>query len=208
MPPTRFTIQKLFRKPLVARMRPWIPLSVVLLFWAKSYLIADLFSMWRRTYNVGIGSVGGAIHYYRTTEQDPIGTEWETLSEIPDGRIFTFSAPMTWGIGEMYGAMNGDGFVAFGGGPRAGRVILGIGIQRGYTGSIQSSGPIEFIHARVPYWLIAIPFAIPRVIAVRKLLRARKRTLSGCCPECGYDLRASPDRCPECGWKIMVQPPA
>ena len=29
--------------------------------------------------------------------------------------------------------------------------------------------------------------------------RRRKRRRQGLCPECGYDLRATPGRCPECG---------
>ena len=34
-----------------------------------------------------------------------------------------------------------------------------------------------------------------RAIARRQLSRLNH----GLCPECGYDLRASPERCPECG---------
>ena len=48
---------------------------------------------------------------------------------------------------------------------------------------------------RVPFWLPLLLSAIAPVLWCRR----RHRYPPGTCQQCGYDLRASPDRCPECG---------
>jgi hypothetical protein len=53
--------------------------------------------------------------------------------------------------------------------------------------------------AQFPHWfavLVCLP--LPLAVFVPRLLRRRRR-VAGHCPQCGYDLRASPGRCPECG---------
>ena len=56
---------------------------------------------------------------------------------------------------------------------------------------------------RVPHWsLVAAAALLPVGRAAGRLgvrLRRRLTFKRGHCPECGYDLRASPERCPECG---------
>lgn len=87
-----------------------------------------------------------------------------------------------------------------------------------YTGLIGLSGPVNrfgwrrwsdvtpstqtrYFVAEVPYWTLAVMFAVFPSIGVIRWWRAR-RFPAGSCPTCGYDLRASRDRCPECGRAI------
>jgi hypothetical protein len=68
------------------------------------------------------------------------------------------------------------------------------------------------IQCTSPYWratTIAVPYWVPALLVVIKLSLRRqirwrwtseKRPASDqLCRDCGYDLRATPDRCPECG---------
>jgi hypothetical protein len=50
-----------------------------------------------------------------------------------------------------------------------------------------------------PAWLPAGVFAVIPLAQGASLVRRRRRHGEGLCRNCGYDLRATPDRCPECG---------
>lgn len=53
-----------------------------------------------------------------------------------------------------------------------------------------------------PFWSLLAAWSIPALLPLWMFRRARRRARrlrEGFCLNCGYDLRASPDRCPECG---------
>ena len=57
-------------------------------------------------------------------------------------------------------------------------------------------GGVTMMDVRVPHWLVALAAGVaPGIYWYRR----RPRTPPGCCPNCGYDLRATPGKCPECG---------
>ena len=51
----------------------------------------------------------------------------------------------------------------------------------------------------VPLWLPAAASGCFAIAAGALVFRTRRRTRTGRCAACGYDLRATPARCPECG---------
>ena len=55
------------------------------------------------------------------------------------------------------------------------------------------------IGIRLAYWAIVVSTAVlPALVGFQRVQRYR-RGHAGRCLNCGYDLRATPDRCPECG---------
>ncbi len=51
----------------------------------------------------------------------------------------------------------------------------------------------------VPFWFLTGIFATLTLFPLFVAIRRRSRIDRDVCRNCGYDLRATPDRCPECG---------
>jgi hypothetical protein len=63
----------------------------------------------------------------------------------------------------------------------------------------QSSASIDLKSIFLPIWLLVALFASAPLLTFVRIVRRRERVITGRCPHCSYDLRATPDRCPECG---------
>jgi hypothetical protein len=68
-------------------------------------------------------------------------------------------------------------------------------------------GYFRFRTMEIGWWALILGFGIlPGLRLFVRCRRERKLIEIGHCANCGYDLRATPDRCPECG--KVVSPPA
>jgi len=76
--------------------------------------------------------------------------------------------------------------------------VLGLGF--GHFGIL--SGGNQWI-IFIPHWLLCLIASVPLAawFYIRQKIHRRRqsRIAAGLCAQCGYDLRASPERCPECG---------
>jgi hypothetical protein len=56
----------------------------------------------------------------------------------------------------------------------------------------------------VPFWSVCVLTAVAPAVWLGRYAKWRSRRVTGLCPRCGYDLRATPGRCPECGTPASV----
>lgn len=64
---------------------------------------------------------------------------------------------------------------------------------------VTATGQLTSREVTVACWLPAVAFALMPAAWFMRHVRRRQLAPVGMCRQCGYDLRASPQRCPECG---------
>jgi hypothetical protein len=119
------------------------------------------------------------------------------------GYFATDAFGMRVGAGHLIGVISDTGSLAFSWQDRPPEELF-VWNSRRPPGHLQTTAPLGFTWRRsqhtlmlyVPNWFVMIPAALAIVVLLR---RAWTRVGPGCCPNCGYDLRATLDRCPECG---------
>ena len=72
-------------------------------------------------------------------------------------------------------------------------------IASGHATTGEASGMTRSGIWELPLWLIAAASLLNPCIFVSRILRSQRNPEQLKCPDCGYDLRATPNRCPECG---------
>jgi hypothetical protein len=76
-------------------------------------------------------------------------------------------------------------------------------LNRGFFGFVSFRAPSGFVVDIVPLWALLLALGVYQTWWLNNCYgRFVRRTRSGTCIECGYDLRASTERCPECGHPI------
>lgn len=179
---------------------------VIVLSTASAILCLTTVAVWIESYRRGSGitmtatapaagwSWSSAQGHIIGTRYDPPVPLAELTAETPDRMVSATT-------GEAYGFSAGSRLH----GPSGDRLLGLYSEMRGvlFTGTTGSRFYAVGIRYRAVFWISAIG-ALPAVVAWGRY-RIRRRLLRvGLCSNCGYDLRASPDRCPECGTRVAM----
>lgn len=144
----------------------------VCVVWVRSYFRTDT-----------ICAVRGRELLYGDSSRGALAFAWQTGGQVAEEPVVLEARAKGWawhvapGRDRYMGARRTFGFLWF------------------YAA--RPGGSVERV-LHVPDWAVVLAAAVlPVGRAARWSLRRRPRP--GLCPQCGYDLRATPERCPECG---------
>ena len=176
-----------------------------LLMASSAAAAALLLVAWLTSYRTGTLDVGTPVNRYRSgVEVEAAWGRWHTYLAAARGTAY-------WGLYKRAADVREDaalrlhwwdaGAVADHDSTLAvyGRGVLGFHRLGDPDGLFRDSVPFAFVLVRFPLWAPLAAVLVPWAVALARRRRRRSREHRGLCPECGYDLRATPAKCPECG---------
>ena len=158
-------------------------LTGLLLLTVLTHWYAYQLSYWRYRHFIEIAAVSGVLILDGGPYEEDEGNHWKFFGED------------RWGRAE-----NGDFWGLIGNG---GDVLGGL-IRPHYFYDIWPEPDI---------WVVTVPMWMPTVLLLSLLAwqlyhRRHSSRSTGACLNCGYDLRATPQRCPECGTIVRTGKPS
>jgi hypothetical protein len=151
--------------------------------WVRSYFAEDslTYSITSKSLHRGVATLPGGLGFARISIDEELQYRLSFSSSTRDGWHFDTAPPNTshWELPNAITRVRWLGFRV-----EKGKVIPGM-----------SASCVV-----VPFWsLCLVTFPLPLFWLRDHRQRRRLRRGPHLCLNCGYDLRASPERCPECG---------
>jgi hypothetical protein len=160
--------------------------------WVRSYYVADLLVWYRRDgdfavhHRIGFGCGGVTIAWVTGGKYDA-STGWPPFEYSPLDALRTDDSEWDWSR-------------------EARKRLSAFTWERTNFWTSPEMIPGANYLFQFPAWAPMLVLIVLPTLHLAVLIRGKRRTKSGLCPACGYDIRANPQRCSECGHEVATGP--